>query len=105
MKAAYRIIEVGLTRWQWQVLKASARAWRHRDVEALAAELLYQAIYEESTDPRAEFEEPFEVPKLPWWRWESQCGIVIYPAHRKGSGQAPEAYRWHPRRWWKGGKR
>jgi hypothetical protein len=95
---AYRTIEVGVTRWQWQVLKASAKAWRDRDVEAHAAQLLYEVISEEGETPRAEFERPYPVPQRRRWQDWDWPRSVYDPARRH---LAQFAYRWHPRRWWK----
>jgi hypothetical protein len=102
MAKAYRIIEVGLTRWQWQVLKAAARAFRDKDVEAHAANLLYAEIVSLAMEPVGEFEESFPVPALPSWRWEWTAMRVICPAWRKGTGVC-DAFDWHPRRWWVAG--
>ena len=94
----YKTVTIGLTRWQWQVLKASARAWRDRDVEAHAALMLWHSLDEVAREPEAEFEEPFSVPRRPLGEVQS-WDRGQWPAEFKGTGQAGSAYRWHPRRW------
>jgi hypothetical protein len=101
MAKPYRMIEVGLTRWQWLVLKASAKAWRDKDVEAHAAYLLYGQIIQVAQDASAEFEESFPVPCLPLWRFEWKTAFETYLPELKGTGRAKFAFRWHPRSWWR----
>ena len=92
MKRPYRSVRIDLTRWQWQVLRASARAWGDRDVEAHLQQLVIEHLEQIAAQPEDQFEEPFPIPRTPvtWWR-ETRCRVV-------GTRGLVDVGWWHPKR-------
>jgi len=88
----YCTVTIGLTRWEWRVLRASARAWRDKDVIGHLEQLLRERLEAIADDPVAEFEQPFAVPRKPVTLGNIARGY--YPGEARGGNVDPGF--WHP---------